>query len=376
MPEPVAQQPIQNQAIGTASNQTISFLVTAMRNGSIVPQPPFQRRLVWTPKHKAEFLDTVLNGYPFPEIYLANGDVDVDTGRTTQLLVDGQQRMTTLRGYMDNSEDLKLPLNFTRYKNLNDVQKRVFLNYKVAVRDLGNLGQQQIVEIFRRINQTQYSLNEMEKLNAVYSGELKAFSVELAEHPFFQTHGVFSIADRRRMRDLSFALTLTLSSLFGYFRRDEEHEQYLETFNSTFPDRDSFKLQLEHLFEIVNSCNFPNQHRVWNLTELLNLLVELHATVYKDEVAIKPGEVCGRLHAFYDAVNAMNESLSNTEVAQNDEPPTGHDPDVFRYLKAATSRASSDKYTRVTRGDVIRRVIAGVWPIVSIAVGTTTTAQS
>ncbi len=372
MPEPEGQQPTQNQAIGTASNQTISFLVTAMRNGLLVPQPPFQRRLVWTPKHKAEFLDTVLNGFPFPEIYLANGEVDVDAGRTTQLLVDGQQRMTTLRGYMDNSADLKLPSSFTKYKSLSDTQKRVFLNYKVAVRDLGNLGQEQIVEIFRRINQTQYSLNEMEKLNAVYSGELKSFTVELADHAFFQTHGVFSIADRRRMRDLSFALTLTLSSLFGYFRRDEEHEQYLETFNTSFPDKDSFKLQLEHLFEIVDSCSFPSQHRVWNMTELLNLLVELHATVYKDAIAINRDEVCNRLHAFYDTVNAMNESLSSTEVAQTDEPPTGHDPDVFRYLKAATSRASSDKYTRVTRGAVIRRVIMGDWPTVSTTVATTT----
>jgi hypothetical protein len=362
MPEPEAQQPAQNQAIGTASNQTISFLVTAMRNGSIVPQPPFQRRLVWTPKHKAEFLDTVLKGYPFPEIYLANGEVDVDTGKTTQLLVDGQQRMTTLRGYMDNSEDLKLPSAFIRYKSLSDTQKRTFLNYKVAVRDLGNLSRPEIVEIFRRINQTQYSLNEMEKLNAVYSGELKAFSLELADHPFFQSHGVFTIADRRRMRDLSFALTLTISALFGYFRRDEEHEAYLETFNSTFPDRETFKLQLEHLFETVNACNFPNSHRVWNQTELLNLLVELHATVYKDDVTINPQEICGRLHAFYNAVDAMNDALPNTEVAQNDEAPTGHDPDVFRYLKAATSRASSDKYTRVTRGDVIRKVITGAWP--------------
>lgn len=376
MPEPEVQQPSQNQSIGTASNQPISFLVTAMRNGLIVPQPPFQRRLVWTPKHKAEFLDTVLKGFPFPEIYLANGDVDVDAGRTTQLLVDGQQRMTTLRGYMDNSADLKLPRTITKYKDLTDAQKRTFLNYKVAVRDLGNLNHDQVVEIFRRINQTQYSLNEMEKLNAVYSGDLKTFCVELADHQFFQNHGVFSSVDRRRMRDISFALTLTLSSLFGYSRRDEEHEQYLETFNTSFPDGDTFKLQLEQLFVFVDSCSFPSIHRVWNMTELLNLLVELHAALYKDAIVIEPEAVCGRLHAFYDAVDKMNVSLSNTEVAQTDEPPTGHDPEVFRYLKAATSRASSDKYTRATRGEAIRRVITGDWPALSTTVETVTTPQS
>ena len=362
MPEPEGQLN-QIPAIGTASNQTISSLVTGIRNGAIIPQPPFQRRLVWTPKHKAEFLDTVLKGYPFPEIYLANGEVDVESGRTTQLLVDGQQRMTTLRGYMDNSEDLKLAPTFARYKTLTIDQKKTFLNYKVAVRDLGNLGRDEIVEIFRRINQTQYSLNEMEKLNAVYDGALKAFSIELADHLFFQRHCVFSIADRRRMRDLSFALTLTLSSLFGYFRRDESHELYLETFNQAFPDSEVFKNQLESIFSVVESCDFPETLRVWNQTDLLNLLVELHATAYKDQVNLEQEMTCDRLHTFYAAVDAMNESLSTKEVAQIEEPPTGHDSDVFRYLKAATSRASSDKYTRVTRGEIIRKVLMGSWPM-------------
>jgi hypothetical protein len=141
----------------------------------------------------------------------------------------------------------------------------------------------------------------------------------------------------------------------------------LETFNSKFPDRETFKPQLENLFRLIESCAFPNAHRVWNQTELFNLLVEMHATAYKDQIALDPGVVCGRLHTFYDAVDAMNEALPSREVSQSEEAPTGHDSDVFRYLKAATSRASSDKYTRVTRGEVIRRVITGAWPDVQNA---------
>ena len=74
-------------------------LITLTREGKLVPRPEFQRRLVWTTEDKIRFMDTILKGLPFPEIYVANGPVDVDTGEGQQLLVDGQQRVTTIFDY-------------------------------------------------------------------------------------------------------------------------------------------------------------------------------------------------------------------------------------------------------------------------------------
>jgi uncharacterized protein with ParB-like and HNH nuclease domain len=62
---------------------------------------------VWTNKDKVRFLETVLNEYPFPEIYIAAGDVDLETGKGTELLVDGQQRITTLYQYFNGSDELR-----------------------------------------------------------------------------------------------------------------------------------------------------------------------------------------------------------------------------------------------------------------------------
>src|SRR5438046_341748 len=59
-----------------ATNRKVRVLITALRDGVLVPRPEFQRRLVWSNRHKQAFLDTVLKGYPFPEIYIAAGDVD------------------------------------------------------------------------------------------------------------------------------------------------------------------------------------------------------------------------------------------------------------------------------------------------------------
>ena len=78
----------------SATNKRIRELITGIRNKTMIPRPEFQRRLVWTTKDKRRFLDSVLRGFPFPEIYTAAGAIDPDTGDGTELLVDGQQRVT------------------------------------------------------------------------------------------------------------------------------------------------------------------------------------------------------------------------------------------------------------------------------------------
>ncbi|MFN9951774.1 MAG: DUF262 domain-containing protein, partial [bacterium] len=92
----------------SGTNRRLRLLISAIKDGTLIPRPDFQRRLVWTNKHKEEFIKTVLGQFPFPEIYIAAGDVDTDTGKGTELLVDGQQRLTTLLQYFSGSPDLRL----------------------------------------------------------------------------------------------------------------------------------------------------------------------------------------------------------------------------------------------------------------------------
>ncbi len=141
-----------------ATNKTIRELLTAIRNGTLVPSPEFQRNLVWSNKHKSAFIETVLRGYPFPEIYIAAGEVNPDTGEAIEMLVDGQQRLTTLYQYFSQSQDLKLTKGISPYSDLTHEKKINFLKYEVVVRDLGQTSITEIKEILQRINSTNYSL--------------------------------------------------------------------------------------------------------------------------------------------------------------------------------------------------------------------------
>jgi Uncharacterized conserved protein len=109
----------------SASNRRLRLLLTGINNGTLIPQPDFQRRLVWSNNDKIEFIKTVLDGYPFPEIYIAAGDVNSDTGEGIELLVDGQQRITTLNEYFRGADSLKLQ-GIQSYSELTQEQKKNF----------------------------------------------------------------------------------------------------------------------------------------------------------------------------------------------------------------------------------------------------------
>lgn len=227
----------------TATNKKLRVILSAIQNKTLIPNPDFQRRLVWSSKHKNAFLRTVLEQYPFPEIYVAAGSVDPDTAEGTEMLVDGQQRITTLYQYFKGSEDLKLEKGIEPYSKLKEDEPRLlqFLEYEVVVRDLGQVSRDEIIEVFRRINSTKYSLNAVEVQNARFEGEFKAFSEWLSEHRFFEEHRVFTAKSAKRMGDLRFAMTLVIAMLSTYFNRDDELESYLEQYNDEFPHAESLK---------------------------------------------------------------------------------------------------------------------------------------
>src|SRR4051812_8209 len=155
----------------TATNRKIRELLTRLREGKLIPRPDFQRRLVWSNKDKSNFIETVLLNYPFPEVYVAADEVDLETGEGKELLVDGQQRLTTLRQYFTASPDLVLYGGIKPYADLTKDQKEAFLQYDVVVRDLGLVEIDVLRAVFRRINATRYALNAMEIHNSRFEGE-------------------------------------------------------------------------------------------------------------------------------------------------------------------------------------------------------------
>lgn len=326
-----------------ATNKKVRELIASVKEGKLIPQPEFQRRLVWTQRDKDRFLDTVLQGLPFPEIYIADGSVDLDTGEGTQLLVDGLQRVSTLVQYFEGNPDLRL-MRVQPYQFLGDEEKKAFLQYDVAVRDLGAITREQVVEVFHRINATKYALTDIEVNNAVYGGALKQFAASVAESRFFSAHPIFNAQDYRRMGDLRFALALICTLITGYFNRDDVFEELLSRYNDTFDHAEAVQARVEKTLEFLEECNFDSRSRAWKKADFFTLFIEIDRQMTEAHALASPSEVVELLDTFYRSIE-RGQGEENTLAAI--------------YYKAAL-QGSNDRVNRVRRGLIIAGVLERV----------------
>lgn len=327
----------------TATNRKVRELLTALRSEKLIPRPEFQRRLVWNNKDKSAFLQTVLSEYPFPEIYVAAGDVNVETGEGTEMLVDGQQRVTTLFQYFTASPDLILTRGIKSYAELTKEEKESFLQYDVVVRDLGSVPLDVIKNVFQKINATRYALNAMEIQNSRYEGEFKGFGEEFSQRPFFEQHRIFSAAEIRRMEDVRFALNVAATVMGNYFNRDSELEDYLKRFNDEFPGRAELLRELDRVLEFIDSMQLPINARIWKKADLFTAIIEIHSALFKRNLSLAPDTTANALQAFYASVD---------DPAGRAEPES---PAALYY--AAAVHATSDRGLRTQRGEIIRNIL-------------------
>ena len=327
----------------TATNRKVRVLLSAIRDGKLIPNPDFQRRLVWTNKDKCNFLETVLEQYPFPEVYIAAGDVDLETGEGTEMLVDGQQRLTTLYHYFNGSKYLQLGKEIPPYSELTGEKKTDFLEYEVVVRDLGKISTEEIKNVFQRINATSYSLNAMEVRNARYNGEFKRFGESVSADPFFEKHRIFNSSEIRRMEDVRFALVYVITIMSTYFDQANELESYLITYNDEFDEKDDVSREVEKVLNFVEACGLEDSSRAWQKADVFTLLVETHRAIEREKRSLDPDSVGERLREFYRRVN---------EHASSGE----RDTSAAEYYAAAI-QGSNNRRSRITRGKIIANVI-------------------
>ena len=258
----------------SVTHPTIAEVYQNIRAKKLVLRPDFQRRFVWTHEHQEEFLDTILRGYPFPEIYVCRGDIDVVNLTTTQHVIDGQQRLTTIQLYVEDKQErpfVKIP----SFAALNDAQKKEFLSYQLVMRDLGEVDDGLIREIFRRINLTKFKLEDIEIHNAVYDGEFIQAAKQLLGSVDLRAYDVFHESEFTRMADLHFML-LVMSTLEngGYFPQDNEVEAFIAKFNEDYPGRAELNGLLRKTFGAVDTLNLRPDSIWFRKSNFFTMIVE------------------------------------------------------------------------------------------------------
>ena len=140
----------------------INYLVGQYEQQEFYIPLEYQRNFVWKEGHQQEFIRTILLGYPCPEIFTAEGERDLETHKKYMHVIDGQQRLTTIKRFLDN----ELQVDNRYYRDLSIEEQSNVSNYELGTVILRLNPEQdikEIEEIFRRLNRNNYSLNETEK---------------------------------------------------------------------------------------------------------------------------------------------------------------------------------------------------------------------
>jgi len=141
----------------------------------------YQRGDIWTQTQKLELIESINNRYSIGVIVLYLND------NSQFEILDGQQRLITIRQYINGNLDLKNS-NITPYIDLNRQEKALLDAYcvyfiRLKSQDPDNK-EEDIIQTFLRL-QEGTPLNKAEKLNA-YRGKFKDTFREIREnHPLF-----------------------------------------------------------------------------------------------------------------------------------------------------------------------------------------------
>ncbi len=262
-------------SIGTATNKKVIELFNMMKEETLILQPSFQRKLVWNNKHKEKFLETILHNYPFPEVYLADGKIDLQTKKSQTVVVDGQQRLHTLYQYISDDDDLVLK-ELPRFTELEEDKQTDFFDYNVVVRDLGRLKLDDIKEIFNRINSVQYALNAVEINNALYEGEFISTAKKISETNLIADLEVFGESEFTRMKDLEFiTLVMATVEIGGYFTSNSEVEKFIKEYDDEYPNKAFMLETIIDVLKLIKSLELPSDAIWYRRSSLFSLIVEV-----------------------------------------------------------------------------------------------------
>lgn len=314
---------MQNDLKYTVRSREIVDLVSAMRGSRLTLSPYFQRNLVWRDSHRRDFIDTILKGYPFPQIFLARGPINVDTMDSSQAVVDGQQRLNAIKDFINGNLDV----NGKTFKDLPKEQRAEFLKYEVAVIDFDlDVGDARLKDVFHRLNRTYYSLSAIEKIASEYSasefmlvarvlsGEILKEIPEETDLEFGSEEGaeiisanlfsrdpgidehlwswivskaegnfanlirikpIFSPFEFDRKVPLMFSLNILCTNISGYYHRNDRVRKYLEQYANSFPEREESIDTLNNTALFIDQMGLPDNAIWWNKANFFTLVVEI-----------------------------------------------------------------------------------------------------
>jgi Protein of unknown function DUF262 len=229
---------------------TIADLYNWYLTKELFLQPRFQRRKVWKPIARSYLIDTIVRGLPMPKIYF-RVQVDPQTVKSVREIVDGQQRLDAIFGYIEGKFALSRSHDSIaagkRFTALPEHLRKAILSYDLSADLLIGADDPQVLQVFARINSYSVTLNAQEKRNAKFFGLFKelAYSLGTAHVAFWMDNSILTDQAIARMGEAELTSELLIGILAGLQDKKSSLDRYYKSYEDVFPDakmvRDKFE---------------------------------------------------------------------------------------------------------------------------------------
>jgi hypothetical protein len=232
-------------------------------NGILELTPKFQRRSVWKLGAKSFFIDTLLKGMTVPPIYLRNRQDSAST-KTIREVVDGQQRIRTVLDFVKSdgyrlSKTLNAPWAGKRFIDLTAEQKRLIMSFTFSSESFKGISDQQVLEVFCRLNMNGVPLNNQELRNGKYFGLFKqsSFRLALSYLEFWRAHKLFTEQAIARMLEVELVSELLIAASQGMQDKKASINDFYAEWEEQYPGQQTEEKRFNDTMGVISET-FPN----------------------------------------------------------------------------------------------------------------------
>jgi len=175
----------QDDLVLQAADLSLETIANMVDSDAIDVSPKYQRRDGSSPDKQRALIESFLLNVPIPPVYLFEEEYG------TYSVIDGKQRIVTIRPFMRNELELRNLSSFGEIDGLRFEQMPVEIRNALRVRPylrvvtlLRQSSPQLKYEVFRRLNEGGEPLNPQELRNVVYHGQMNELIYKISEHPF------------------------------------------------------------------------------------------------------------------------------------------------------------------------------------------------
>lgn len=316
-----------------SKRMTVAEMVEKFRSGDYYVDDTFQRRLVWVNRQKVRLIETILIGYPIPELYIHQQPTDAISGGQKFSIVDGQQRLSALAqfvagewpltsGYLDR-DNQESEYSDCDWNDLPDKYKVMIFDYSLTVRTIPPVIEiDQIRKIFKRLNETDRSLNPQEIRHAEFSGEFVKLAEQIADKDFWSYWEIFTDRQIRRMADVEFVTSLMVYLKKGIITDNlKTINEIYDLYNDDYPDKKKDEQRIAEILGMIDTLFEKDD----DISNFFSKTVHLYTLfVLLDQKGFIPdlGAMADRLKAFVEANRSVEKSNNLREYRRGSEQRT------------------------------------------------------